>query len=152
MEQSPSWDSNICSASHELPRMSWNPAVHCRVINSPPLAPVLSHLNLVHALSPHFFQIRFNSILLPTARSSKWSFSFSFPHQNCVCISLLTYTSHMPHNLFGWDNRESSRPSFANLWFRVSPTIWRLSITELCICSSTNLPTISYYRYWSKYL
>jgi len=132
--------------------MLWHPTVNCRVLNSPPLAPVLSHLHLVHALSPYFFQIHFNSILPSTPSSSKCSFSFSFPHQNYVRISLLTHTSDMLHHLFGWVNRETSRPSFANLWFRVSPTIWRLSITELCICSSTSLPTISYYRYWSEYL
>jgi hypothetical protein len=143
---------------YPLLSLSWTsphvmtPTVHSRVLNSPPFAPVLSRLNLVHTLAPYFFQIHFNSILPSTPKSSKWSFSFSFPRQNYVCTSLLTHTSHIPHHLFGWVNRETSWPSFANLWFRVSPTIWRFSITELCIYSSTYLPTISYYRYWSEYL
>ena len=122
--------------------MSRNPTVQCRILNSPPLAPVLSHLNLVNAFSPHSFQIQFNSILTSTPRSSKWSFSFSCPHQNYVRISLLTHTSNMPHHLFGWVNRETSRPSFANFLFRLPSGVCRLlncvsEAAQICPPSAT---------------
>ena len=140
------WDAYSCSASHELPRILWNPTVHCRVLNSRPPVPMLSWMNLVHTLSPYFFQINFNSILPSTPMSTKWSFSFGFPHQNYVRISLLTHACH----LFGWVNLETCGPSFVNLRFRISPANRRLSIIVLCLFISINLPAVSYFRYWSE--
>jgi len=48
MEQSPSWDVNSCSASQEIPNLSWNTKVHCCVQNSLPLVPILRQMNPVH--------------------------------------------------------------------------------------------------------
>jgi hypothetical protein len=42
MEQSPSWEANWSSASQEIPRVLWNPKVHCRTQKSPPPVPILS--------------------------------------------------------------------------------------------------------------
>ena len=42
----------------------------------------------------HFLKIHFNITLLPMTRSSKWSVSLRFLHQNPVCTSPLPHTGH----------------------------------------------------------
>ena len=68
--------------------------IHYRVHNSRPFDPILSHISSVHALTSCFFNIPFNSIISYTLISSNWSLSFSFPHQNPACVSLLPHTCH----------------------------------------------------------
>jgi hypothetical protein len=46
------WEANSHSAIQEIPRLSWNPKVHCLVHKSSPLAPILSHMNSVHKFPP----------------------------------------------------------------------------------------------------
>jgi hypothetical protein len=52
MEQRPSWEANIFSASQEIPHISWKPEVHYRILNSPPPVPILSQLDPLHAAIP----------------------------------------------------------------------------------------------------
>jgi hypothetical protein len=59
-------------AGQVILRLLWNPKVHYRVYNSPPLVPILSHI-----LTNYFFNIQHNIILPSTPRYSKWSLSFS---------------------------------------------------------------------------
>ena len=88
MEQSPSWEANRLSASEEIPRILWNPTVHCRE----------SYARSIQSMPPsHFLKIHLNIILPFTSGSSKWSFSLRFPHQNPLCVSPLTHTCYMPH-------------------------------------------------------
>jgi len=60
MEQSPSREAKCFSASQEVPRILWNPKVHCHIHKSPLPLSLLSHINPVHAL--HLTSVR--SILL----------------------------------------------------------------------------------------
>jgi hypothetical protein len=49
MKESPSWEANNHSASQQIPRLLWNPKVHC-----PPLVLILSHMHTVHTIPPYF--------------------------------------------------------------------------------------------------
>jgi hypothetical protein len=60
MDQSPFWETNSHPDSPKIPRLSWNPKVHNRVHKSPPLVPILNHMNPAHTLTPYFFKIRVN--------------------------------------------------------------------------------------------
>jgi hypothetical protein len=48
--------------SGSLPYLQ-KPVVHYRIYKSPPLLPVLSHMNVLHPSPPYFFKIYINIIL-----------------------------------------------------------------------------------------
>jgi hypothetical protein len=79
MEQSPSWQANMSSATQEIPRILWNPTVHNHIHKNPPYASVLSQIDPVHV--PHPTSLRSVLILSsPLPESSEWSHSLRFPH------------------------------------------------------------------------
>ena len=55
----------------------------------PPLVPILSPTKPVHVLPSCLCENCSHIILPSTPTSCKWSFTFSFPHQNRVCSHLL---------------------------------------------------------------
>jgi hypothetical protein len=54
VEQSPSSEANSRSATQELPKILWNAKLHYRVLNSPPMVPILSKINPIHNTSYYF--------------------------------------------------------------------------------------------------
>jgi len=110
MVQSHSRAANWFAASQEIPRISWNPKVHYRTHKRPPPVPILGQPNPVHIPTSHLLLIHPNIIHPSTPRSTQWSLSLRFPHQDPIRPPLLTHTRHMsnpshssrfyhPHNI-----------------------------------------------------
>ena len=97
MEQGPSWEASLFSASQEIPCILWNPKVHYRIHKCPPPAPILSQLDPVHKPTSHFLKMQLNSMFPSTPGSSKWIFSLKIPQQNLVYDSPLPHTRYMSH-------------------------------------------------------
>ena len=97
MEQSASWETNRFPASHEIPRILWNPKVHYRIHKCPPPAFILSQINPVHA---HFPKIHLNIIPPFTPGYSKWSLPSGFPPKHCIRLLSPPYVLHAPPNSF----------------------------------------------------
>jgi hypothetical protein len=120
MEQSPSYEAYIVSASQEIPHILWNLKVRYRVHMILPLVHMIlplvrmilplfhmilplvrikTHINPVLAFPFHNCNINFNIILLSTSGFLKCILSFEFLHQNPVRISLLPMRSACPVHL-----------------------------------------------------
>jgi hypothetical protein len=76
-----------------------NATIYYYVEKSPPLVPILSQMNPVHATPSYSSKIRFNIVLLSTSRSFKWSLSFRLSHQNPTCIYLTPTRATCPAHL-----------------------------------------------------
>jgi hypothetical protein len=75
-ELNPSWGAVNCAAPQEPPSISWNPKAQYHVQKSPPLVPILSHINPIHSIPSYLSKIHFNIVHPPTSWFSQWSLSF----------------------------------------------------------------------------
>jgi hypothetical protein len=90
-------EANRFSASQQIPHILWNPKVNYRIHNCPSAFLNLRQLDQVYTSPSHFLKIHLNINLPSMHRSSKWSFSFRFPHQKpCIRLSSLPYALHSP--------------------------------------------------------
>ena len=84
MVQSPSWEANWFAASQEIPLIFMEPEGSLPHSKRPPPAPILGQPNPVHTPTSHFLEIHLNIIHPSTPRSSQWSLSVRFPHQDPI--------------------------------------------------------------------
>ena len=120
MEQSPSWEANMSSASQQIPRILCNLKVHYRIYNSLPPVPILRQSDPVRDAPSHCSKIHFN-IIQSTPGSPKCCSSFRFPHWNPIRTSTFSHTCYMRclssswlgHVNDIWWGIERKAPSFA---------------------------------------
>ena len=128
MVQSPSWEANWFAAGQEIPRILWNPKVHCCIHKRPPPVPILVQPNPVHIPTSNLLEIHLNIIHPSTPRSPQWSLSLRFPHQDPICPPLLTHTRHMPS------------PSHSSRFYYPHNIGWAVQIIKLLVMQSPPFP------------
>jgi hypothetical protein len=70
MELRPSWEAANCAPTQELSSILWNPKVQYRIHKSPPLVPILSHIDPIHTIPSRLSKIHFNFVEPFTSLSS----------------------------------------------------------------------------------
>ena len=88
MQQSPS-EKTSSSTSQEIPHILRNLKVHYSIHECSPPAPILSHIDPVHAHTSHCLKIHLNIILSSMPGSSKWFFPSGF-HTKTLQTPLLS--------------------------------------------------------------
>ena len=83
MQHSPSWKASSSSASQDIPHILWHPKVHYSQHKGPPLVPILSQFNLVHASHPIFQHPSSHTRQLDHLNNT-WPEASSVPQLPCV--------------------------------------------------------------------
>ena len=98
IQHSPTSEAKRSSASQAIPRILWNPEVHCRIHKSPPFVPIQNQMNPIDTTTPH---ISFKThLLLSTPRSSKRSLLqvYSPSLARVFLLRHACYMSRPPHS------------------------------------------------------
>jgi hypothetical protein len=121
--KSPYWEADSRSASQEIPHLSWNANVCCRVhTGTPPLAPVLlTHLNPVHTTTPYFLTVglHFNIAIPSTPRCSEQPLSLCLSNKNASTGFHRSNARYMPC------------PSNCPLFHHSNTILWRVWIMKV---------------------
>jgi len=126
MEQSPSWEAKIFSASQEIHRILSNQKVHYRTYKCPPPVPILSQLDStswrsILILSPHL-RLGLPNVLFPSGFPIK-TLCTSLPSPiRATCPALLMFLGIITRTILGEDYRSlsSSLCSFLHSPFTLS--------------------------------
>ena len=117
MEQSPSWEVNMSSASQKIPHVWWNRKVHYHIHED--RNQFLYWARSIQSMSPsHFLEIHFHTIPHPL---------LSLPHPDPV------YTSPLPHTCYMPSPSHSSQ-------FDCRHNIWWVQIIKLLCIWPSRLP------------
>jgi hypothetical protein len=84
MQMSPSWEATNCAATQEFPNILWDPRVHYRVHNRPPLVLILGHINAVHTTLSYLLR---SILILFTHVVRVVSFLLAFPPKSYMHAS-----------------------------------------------------------------
>jgi hypothetical protein len=83
-----SWKPNSRSVGQKILCPLRKPKFNYRFQSSPPLGPILNHINLVHILIMYIFKIHYNIIFPFMSRSPKWLSSLQDFRNNILYASL----------------------------------------------------------------
>jgi hypothetical protein len=136
MELSPSWEAANYATIQELPNILWNSKVHCCVLKSPPLVPILIQIDSVHT-TPSY--LRFILILtthlslglpsgpflsgFPTNILHAFLFAPFVLYALPISFSLTYHSNHTWREYKLWSSLCSFLTSrhFISLWSKYSP-------------------------------
>ena len=97
LDQNPSWKAKRSSVGQEIPRILWNPKVHCRIHKRQPPVPILSQITPAHTPIP-LLEGPF-LILSSKLRLDLPAVFFVMSHQNTLCTSPASHTRDVPPKL-----------------------------------------------------
>jgi hypothetical protein len=120
MEQSPSWEAKRFATSQEIPRMLWNPKVHCRIHKCPQPDSILN--NPIQSIPPHLTSWRY--ILILSSHLHLGLPSGLFP--SCFPTKTL-YTTPPPHPSY------MPRPSHSSWFYHPHNSGWGVQVMKLLI-------------------